>query len=41
MKTINDDPYDFFLQGGWSFLGGAGGEGSDAVCTLTRILTLE
>ncbi|KAF8531659.1 FACT complex subunit SPT16 [Gautieria morchelliformis] len=28
MKTINDDPYDFFLQGGWSFLGGA--DGSDA-----------
>lgn len=22
MKTINDDPYDFFQQGGWSFLGG-------------------
>lgn len=32
MKTINDDPYDFFLQGGWSFLGGA--DGSDAVCGL-------
>lgn len=32
MKTINDDPYDFFLQGGWSFLGGA--DGSDAVCDL-------
>ena len=27
MKTINDDPYDFFQQGGWSFLGGSpGGE---------------
>ena len=25
MKTINEDPYDFFQQGGWSFLGGAGG----------------
>ena len=22
MKTINEDPYDFFQQGGWSFLGG-------------------
>ncbi|KAI0709021.1 FACT complex subunit SPT16 [Earliella scabrosa] len=31
MKTINEDPYDFFQQGGWSFLGGAaGGEESDA-----------
>ena len=27
MKTINEDPYEFFQQGGWSFLGGsAGGE---------------
>ncbi|PIL23839.1 hypothetical protein GSI_13590 [Ganoderma sinense ZZ0214-1] len=25
MKTINDDHYAFFQQGGWSFLGGAGG----------------
>lgn len=25
MKTINDDPYAFFQQGGWSFLGGNGG----------------
>jgi hypothetical protein len=24
MKTINESPYDFFQQGGWSFLGGAG-----------------
>ncbi len=23
MKTINEDPYEFFQQGGWSFLGGA------------------
>jgi nucleosome binding factor SPN SPT16 subunit len=23
MKTINDSPYEFFQQGGWSFLGGA------------------
>jgi hypothetical protein len=22
MKTINDDPYEFFQQGGWTFLGG-------------------
>ncbi|TCD65412.1 FACT complex subunit spt16 [Steccherinum ochraceum] len=30
MKTINEDPYDFFKQGGWTFLGGsAGGEESD------------
>ncbi|KAF7972111.1 hypothetical protein HWV62_18942 [Athelia sp. TMB] len=29
MKTINESPYDFFQQGGWSFLGGAGGENSD------------
>lgn len=26
MKTINESPYDFFQQGGWSFLGGGGGE---------------
>ncbi|PAV23533.1 FACT complex subunit SPT16 [Pyrrhoderma noxium] len=25
MKTINESPYDFFQQGGWSFLGGSGG----------------
>lgn len=29
MKTINEDPYDFFQQGGWTFLGGAPG---DDVC---------
>ncbi|KAH7889938.1 FACT complex subunit SPT16 [Phlebopus sp. FC_14] len=29
MKTINESPYDFFQQGGWSFLGGAGAD-SDA-----------
>ncbi|EGN96171.1 hypothetical protein SERLA73DRAFT_94229 [Serpula lacrymans var. lacrymans S7.3] len=29
MKTINESPYDFFQQGGWSFLGGGGNE-SDA-----------
>ena len=26
MKTINDDPYEFFQQGGWSFLGGTAAE---------------
>lgn len=26
MKTINESPYDFFQQGGWSFLGGTGGD---------------
>jgi hypothetical protein len=25
MKMINDNPYDFFQQGGWSFLAGSGG----------------
>ncbi|KAH9946256.1 FACT complex subunit SPT16 [Epithele typhae] len=30
MKTINEDPYDFFQNGGWSFLGGGGGDESDA-----------
>ncbi|KAF8228962.1 FACT complex subunit SPT16 [Tricholoma matsutake] len=29
MKHINESPYDFFQQGGWSFLGGAGGAVSD------------
>ena len=32
MKTINEDPYDFFQQGGWSFLGGAAG-GEEVRCT--------
>lgn len=26
MKTINESPYDFFQQGGWTFLSGTGGE---------------
>ncbi|EIW85375.1 FACT complex subunit SPT16 [Coniophora puteana RWD-64-598 SS2] len=26
MKTINESPYDFFQQGGWTFLGGGGAE---------------
>ncbi|PPQ86867.1 hypothetical protein CVT25_012586 [Psilocybe cyanescens] len=33
MKHINESPFEFFQQGGWSFLGGAGGvesENSDA-----------
>ncbi|KAK7693287.1 hypothetical protein QCA50_002854 [Cerrena zonata] len=29
MKTINEDPYDFFQNGGWTFLGGAPGDDSD------------
>lgn len=31
MKTVNEDPKDFFESGGWSFLGGSGdaAEGSD------------
>lgn len=24
MKTINEDPYAFFVEGGWGFLGGGG-----------------
>ncbi|KAK2467068.1 hypothetical protein APHAL10511_001326 [Amanita phalloides] len=29
MKHINESPYDFFQNGGWSFLGGAGGAESE------------
>ncbi|KAF9567635.1 FACT complex subunit SPT16 [Agrocybe pediades] len=29
MKHINESPFEFFQQGGWSFLGGAGGVESD------------
>ncbi|EKM55643.1 uncharacterized protein PHACADRAFT_173804 [Phanerochaete carnosa HHB-10118-sp] len=29
MKTINDDPYEFFQQNGWSFLGGPAAEESE------------
>lgn len=25
MKLVNDNPFEFFRQGGWNFLGGAGG----------------
>lgn len=25
MKTINESPYEFFKEGGWTFLGGGGG----------------
>ena len=32
MKTINDNPLEFFRDGGWTFLGGTGAEGSDKVC---------
>lgn len=31
MKSINDDPHDFFLQGGWQVIGG--GPASNAVRT--------
>lgn len=30
MKTINSDPYGFFQDGGWSFLGGDGDSGDEA-----------
>ncbi|KAJ3572801.1 hypothetical protein NP233_g2845 [Leucocoprinus birnbaumii] len=30
MKHVNENPYDFFQNGGWSFLGGAGGAESEA-----------
>jgi nucleosome binding factor SPN SPT16 subunit len=30
MKTINENPLEFFREGGWSFLGGTGA-GSDKV----------
>jgi len=29
MKHINENPYEFFQGGGWSFLGGTGGAESD------------
>lgn len=32
MKTVTDDPYEFFREGGWDFLtqeGGAGTDGED------------
>ncbi|PFH49104.1 hypothetical protein AMATHDRAFT_195429 [Amanita thiersii Skay4041] len=29
MKQINESPYEFFQQGGWSFLGGSGGAESE------------
>ncbi|KAG9016211.1 FACT complex subunit spt16 [Tulasnella sp. JGI-2019a] len=31
MKNVNESPYEFFKEGGWSFLGGTGGgeDGSD------------
>jgi hypothetical protein len=38
MKTINESPYEFFQQGGWSFLGGAAG-GED-VSLSTEILPM-
>ncbi len=31
MKNVNENPYEFFKEGGWSFLGGTGAaSGSDA-----------
>ncbi|RCI02345.1 FACT complex subunit spt16, partial [Rhizopus stolonifer] len=30
MKTVNDDPADFFKNGGWSFLGGGGDDDGSA-----------
>lgn len=30
MKTVQEDPKEFFAEGGWDFLGGSG----DAVCVL-------
>jgi hypothetical protein len=39
MKTINDNPLEFFRDGGWTFLGGTGAEGSDKVC-VTILLSL-
>jgi nucleosome binding factor SPN SPT16 subunit len=32
MKHINESPYEFFQQGGWSFLGGAGGAAVSIFC---------
>ena len=34
MKHINDNPFEFFQQGGWSFLGGAGGAEVGGPCSL-------
>ena len=34
MKHINDNPFEFFQQGGWSFLGGAGGAEVGGPCCL-------
>ncbi|KAL7419533.1 FACT complex subunit spt16 [Cryptotrichosporon argae] len=30
MKTVNEDPYDFFSSGGWDFLVGGGDSGSES-----------
>jgi hypothetical protein len=42
MKTINEDPHAFFLQGGWSFLGGPGA-GADVrfLSSLRKVEKLE
>lgn len=39
MKTINESAYDFFQQGGWSFLGGAnGGDDVSLLAHLQRMI---
>ena len=30
MKTVTEDPYEFYKEGGWSFLAGGDGEGGDS-----------
>ena len=30
MKTVTEDPYEFYKEGGWSFLTGGPGEGGDS-----------
>jgi hypothetical protein len=43
MKTINESPFDFFQQGGWSFLGGPGADDvrpSSYACVLVLILSV-
>ncbi len=34
IKTINDDPYEFYKMGGWNFLTGEGEDVSCIVCCL-------
>ena len=38
MKHINDNPFEYFQQGGWKFLGGAGGvEVSGTFCPVPSL----